>query len=65
MSIIHHGVEGDLLYSDDNSNANKNNNTHIINCTHTWKSLDFNRASRYTMGRYGFEDILMSTHIYF
>jgi hypothetical protein len=65
MSITNHRADGDLLYSDDNSNANKNNNTHITNCTYTWNGLDFNKASRYTTGRYGFEDILMSTHIYF
>ncbi len=61
-SIINHEVEESLLYSDDNSNANKNNNTHIINRTYTWKGLDFNKAS--IMGRHGFEDT-MSTHIYF
>ena len=65
MSITNHGAEGNLLYSDDNSNANTIKNTHIINCTYTWKGLGFNKASRYTMGRHGFEDILMGIHIYF
>ena len=65
MSITNHGVEEDLLYSDDNSNINKNNYTHITDCTYTWKSLGSNKTSRYTMGRHGFEDILMDTHIYF
>ena len=65
MSITNHGAEGNLLYSDDNSNVNTINNTHVIDCTYTRKGLGFNKASRYTMGRHGFENILMGIHIYF
>ena len=64
MSIINHEASGDLLYNNNNSKINGNNNTYIINSKYTWNDLDFSKSSKYIKGRRGFEDILMGTHIY-
>ena len=64
MSIINHEASGDLLYNNNNSKINGNNNTYVINSKYTWNDLDFSKSSKYIKGRRGFEDILMGTHIY-
>ena len=66
-SIIDHNPDLDSSYIDNENDTSKvhgkNNDRHVTNGTYTMDDFDFNESFKYIKSKYGYEGMLMNTHV--